>query len=235
VAGGLEPLELLTVWEQGSAETPLQRALTLVASVRAQPRAEAAELDVGTRDVLLARYLISGGVAWVATCATCPKCSVRLEVPMDLGELAVLPVHEPGTTFTIMVDDVSLTFRLPTTADLLGLSGLAEGEGRGRLLDRCVDGPPAGLTERMAAAVEAAMEQAAPAGAVDIVVSCPECGAEELFALDVSELLWADVEARAVRLVGEIHALARAYGWTEAEILALSPRRRASYLALVEA
>ena len=235
MTGGLDPPELLTVWEQGSAETPLQRALTLVASARAQTRAEAAQLDVGTREVLLARYLVSVGAAWAVTCATCPECSVILEVPMDLGELAVLPVHEPGTKFTIMVDDVSLTFRLPTTADLLGLSGLAEGEAPSRLLDRCVDGPPDGLTAEMAAAVEAAMEQAAPAGAVDVVASCPECGAEELFALDVSALLWADVEARAVRLMGEIHALARAYGWTEAEVLALSPRRRASYLALVEA
>ncbi len=31
----------------------------------------------------------------------------------------------------------------------------------------------------------------------------------------------------------EVDALARAYGWTEAEIMQLSPTRRAAYLQLV--
>jgi hypothetical protein len=34
-------------------------------------------------------------------------------------------------------------------------------------------------------------------------------------------------------LLAEVHSLARAYGWTESEILALSPQRRSTYLEMV--
>ena len=36
----------------------------------------------------------------------------------------------------------------------------------------------------------------------------------------------------ATRLLGEVHTLARAYHWREAEILAMSSRRRQAYLEL---
>ena len=41
--------------------------------------------------------------------------------------------------------------------------------------------------------------------------------------------------SRAVQLLDEVHQLATAYGWTEAEILALSDTRRAAYLDRVTA
>ena len=76
------------------------------------------------------------------------------------------------------------------------------------------------------------MEQAAPAGAVDLLVRCPDCGLESALPLDVPALLWAEIEAQASALLRDVHALATGYGWTEADVLDLSPRRRASYLAL---
>ena len=43
------------------------------------------------------------------------------------------------------------------------------------------------------------------------------------------------VEMAARRLLPEVHALASSYGWSEKEILALSPARRRSYIALLGA
>jgi hypothetical protein len=43
------------------------------------------------------------------------------------------------------------------------------------------------------------------------------------------------VEAAAKRLLGEIHNLASAYGWSEDAILSLSNSRRALYLQMVQA
>jgi hypothetical protein len=85
------------------------------------------------------------------------------------------------------------------------------------------------------AAVEAALEAACPTGAVRVTVACPACGAPTSAALDLPVLVWAEVETRASTLLGEVHALARAYGWTEPDVLALSPERRAAYLELVGA
>ena len=51
--------------------------------------------------------------------------------------------------------------------------------------------------------------------------------------LDVAAFFWTELNAWAVRLLREIHALASAYGWREADILALSPKRRDLYLELI--
>ena len=53
--------------------------------------------------------------------------------------------------------------------------------------------------------------------------------------LDVGEALTAELQRAAERTLIEVDALARADGWTEAEVLQLSPVRRAAYLQLVEA
>jgi hypothetical protein len=78
------------------------------------------------------------------------------------------------------------------------------------------------------------MEDVAPGGAVDLLVHCPECGHDSPTALDVPELLWAELEARAVAVLREVRALAVAYGWTEDAVLSLTPNRRAAYLALAD-
>ena len=52
-------------------------------------------------------------------------------------------------------------------------------------------------------------------------------------ALDVAADFWLELHAWARGMLREIHTLARAYGWREADILALSPARRRHYLQLV--
>jgi len=103
------------------------------------------------------------------------------------------------------------------------------------LLDRCVRWTRETLPEDVADGVEAAMESVAPAGAVEMAIRCGECGALTTAALDLPALLWAEVEAQATRLLHDVDALARRYGWNETDVLALSPRRRAAYLELAGA
>ena len=50
--------------------------------------------------------------------------------------------------------------------------------------------------------------------------------------LDVA-FVWAELRAHAQRLLREVDMLARAYGWTEPEVLALDGARRVAYLELV--
>ena len=52
--------------------------------------------------------------------------------------------------------------------------------------------------------------------------------------MDVGSFVWAELHAHGRRVLREVDVLARAYGWTEAEVLALGERRRAAYLALAE-
>jgi hypothetical protein len=44
---------------------------------------------------------------------------------------------------------------------------------------------------------------------------------------------WKEIAAHAKRLLREVHILAAAYKWREADILAMNPNRRQYYLEMV--
>jgi hypothetical protein len=106
------------------------------------------------------------------------------------------------------------------------------------LLARCVTaagGSPvdvAALPEDVRVEVDAAAEQLAGPGSVVVRVDCPECGAQARAPLDVPALLWERVRLAAPALLEQVAELAAAFGWSEAEVLALGPARRSAYLAL---
>jgi hypothetical protein len=230
MAAGIAPDRLLVLWERGRGVTPAECAAALLDAV---PGA-GSDLDVGSRDILLARILAAtaGPLVWAR--ALCSTCGAALDVPVDVAAVAALPVHAPGEQLSIEVDGVTVRFRLPTTDDLLALRNVPPGVARDLLLRRCLAIPDGPVPEAVAEAVDAAMEAAAPGGAIDLLVACPDCATTSTAALDVAALLWAEVEARATMLMAQVHALAAAYGWTEPDVLALSPRRRTAYLEMVQ-
>jgi hypothetical protein len=80
------------------------------------------------------------------------------------------------------------------------------------------------------AAVEEALELAAPEVALAVLARCPLCDAENEVAVDpYAGLLVAD---RGV--FDEVHRLASVYHWSETDILALTRDRRQRYLRLVD-
>ena len=94
---------------------------------------------------------------------------------------------------------------------------------------------PAGpLRPDAAAAVTASLASRDAGAELLIDLTCPACAARWQRVLDVAGFVWTELEARAQRLIGDVHALASAYGWTEGEVLALGDARRAAYLAMVE-
>ena len=62
---------------------------------------------------------------------------------------------------------------------------------------------------------------------------CAECGSRQSVLVDIVDILWRQIAARAQQLLWDIHILARGYGWTSSEILSLSPARRAAHIAMV--
>ena len=74
-----------------------------------------------------------------------------------------------------------------------------------------------------------------PQAEIIISLGCPNCGKHWELIFDVAHFFWNEIAAQAQRLVYEIDALARAYGWTEREILALPVQRRRTYLEMLAA
>jgi hypothetical protein len=91
--------------------------------------------------------------------------------------------------------------------------------------------------EKLAEPVRAELAQRVaasdPFADITFDLSCPECGAGWESPLDAGAFVWARLRSAARRLLGEVDELARAYGWSEEQILSLPPQRRASYLELV--
>lgn len=92
--------------------------------------------------------------------------------------------------------------------------------------------PPAELDGAALAALGEALLAADPMMDLRFSVTCG-CGHRWTTLLDPGVFVWSEVSAAAVRLLREVDRLARAYGWSEAEILEMSAARRGAYLELV--
>jgi hypothetical protein len=243
VVRGLSAAEVLRAWEAGLDQHPLDRALTLLAAAEPRAgRAELAALSVAERDRRLLRLRAATLGPVLSAFTACPQCAERLELSIDTAQLLGAG-SAGGGPWEAEGGGVRLRFRLPDSHDLAAAARLGEVEAARRLLaDRCVLGAwteagpvdAAELSDEAVHAMAVAMAELAPEAEVSLALSCPGCGTAWESLLDVAEFFWAELSARARRLLHEVDTLARAYHWSEAEILALTPRRRRAYLEMAE-
>jgi hypothetical protein len=163
--------------------------------------------------------------------AACPECGTEVELNVPVRELvAEMPPPQPVEPFD--ADGVTVQWRLPGAADLAESARCADpAEGATVLLTRILSGVLPSETARSALAQRVAA--ADPFADISFELTCPDCATAWESSLDVGEFVLSRLRFTARRLLGEVDELARAYGWTESQILALSPQRRASYLELV--
>ena len=244
----LSSREMLEVWESCYALPPASRPRALLAAVCPELPPEAlGALRIGERDQRLLQ-LREWSFGPVLNCiADCPKCGERHEITLNAAELRAFAVagEDRRERFDVCVMGFRIAFRLPTLDDLEFCQTSVDGRAARRLLfARCVLGaireaddvpcPCSDLHDDVVAAIAEHMSEADPAGDIQLGMKCAACEHGWQMNFDIATFFWEELNAWALRLVGEIHALARAYGWTESEILALSPWRRQLYLALVE-
>ena len=227
---------LLTVWELGHARSAVERAVLLIsAAFPGTAVSDLAELSIGERDARLLRLreLIFG--SRLAALADCPGCGEHLEFEMDAEQLRLSPPPDPA--FSVDTGGYHVEFRLPNSVDLAAvLTGSADVDaGRRTLLDRCIRShrPGSEMPEAVIEAVAAVMARADPQADVRLRLDCPACMQhwEQIF--DIASFFWGEVHAWALRTLREVHQLAAAYGWSEADILAMSPWRKQVYLELL--
>jgi len=240
----LSAAELLDVWEQGQALPPAQRALALLAPACPETGPEVlAGLSVGRRDALLMTLREWTFGPQLELQAACPGCAARQEAGIRLEELRLAEVECPET-LSLAEGEYRVRFRLPDSLDLVAIAGCGSAEaGRELLLERCVlsaerNGEPVavgGLPADVCAAVSRAMADADPQADMRLALSCPSCGHPWEAIFDIAGFFWSELQAWAWRTLRQVHTLASAYGWSEAEILALSPWRRQCYLDMVGA
>jgi hypothetical protein len=214
------------------------------------PLEELSGLCIGRRDALLLQLREQTFGSTLRCCTECPRCGSRLEIAVDSAALKVgaSVALDAAQVHKLTVGDLTITFRVPCSRDLLGLTecGSAQ-EAERRLLGRCVQSvaqhSQGGGAESVAEialpaaalqALGAALLRLDPQAVLNLAMRCAGCGHGWKSVLDIGSFFFTEVKAQAERLAREIGVLARAFGWSERAILAMSPRRRQLYLQEAE-
>ena len=229
--------DILRVWETASSQAPVDRALSLLAVSTGARRDELARLPIGDRDARLFDVREGTFGPRATGVAACARCAGRVEFALDLPSLRVArPAAAEGD---VEAAGWHLRFRLPNSDDLVAAT--RADDPRRALAARCVVEARQGdtavaepeLPPPVLAGLAAAMAESDPQAEVLLDYTCPDCGAAGQTLFDIAAFLWEEVRAQARRLLLEVATLARAFGWSEADILAMSPARRSAYLELV--
>lgn len=164
----------------------------------------------------------------------CPDCGAGLEVALPVAALLALARAAEATAETgLRLASGPVRLRRPTGADQRTWRQASPADpaaARETILASLVT---AGTPEPAEfAEVEAALQVFDPLPAFEIDVTCPDCAARSDVPVDLEAVLLARLARARDDLLAEVDALARRYGWTEAEILAVPPWRRRRYRAI---
>lgn len=235
--------EIIQLWETAYRFHPIDRALSILQMVMPEhDRGELAALPLGQRDALLLALRQAKFGDALPGKSHCPQCAEAVEFELSCTTLTT-GMTEPQHKH-LSWDDYSVTVRPLNSFDLAAAAGASTlQQARDLLLQRSVlDVHYQGetitvnkLPDELENCINDEVLAADPQAEMVIDLNCPACQHQWQNVLDIGHILWLEISAQAQRLLLEIHLLAKAYGWNEAEILSLSPTRRASYLQMVAA
>ncbi|HET7536469.1 MAG TPA: hypothetical protein VFJ90_08450 [Candidatus Didemnitutus sp.] len=240
---GLTAAEALELWERGSGESPVRRALLLLAPVCPDLGPAALErLPLGERDALLLDLRERTFGSALSSTTACPACGGQVQADFTTRSIRA-PRKNRKENWELDHQGVTARFRLLDSLDLEAVTQAADEESARRaLLGRCLataggtrgDTPDVSeFSDAFVTALATRLADADPQADVSLALDCPGCGHRWDAPFDIAGFFWIELQSYARRLLQEIHELASAYGWTEAQILALTPARRAAYLELV--
>lgn len=201
---------------------------------------QAAALTSAARDRLLAAIYQQIYGEMVISSPACSRCGQAFDLSFSLidvlEQFQALPVPADG----VYESPRGVAFRLPNGRDEMAILGKSLAAARAHLLSACLSVRGAQIDASTwsaddLAAIEDAMEAAAPLINLDLVAVCPECAAQQKIRFDIGTYLLGRLRADHARLTSEVHALALTYHWGLHEILWLSRAERGRYLALIEA
>jgi hypothetical protein len=233
-------LYALTGWEdillQEATALDTDLAFTLAQRITSLPNGEPVaweSLPVGDLEaflLLLRRAAMGDAICAEARCSNI-ECGSRIDIAFGIGDYlrhhapqmprGVEPSDDPGW-FELKPYGL---FRPPTVGDQM--AARRQARPRQALIAQCIR--RSDLPAKAVRRIEGAMEQMAPALSGELEGVCPECGIGVTVLFDPQQYILTELRYQAAFIYEDVCLLARAYHWSEAEILALPAGRRLRY------
>jgi hypothetical protein len=221
-------------WETGLQQSLLERSLGLLATACAADPDQIAALSIGERDarLLQLREWLFG--PRLMNMAYCPHCAEQVEWESSVQQLRLQPCMQSDTAVSRSLETSGyiIQYRLPNTGDICAAYTNAAA-----LLQRCIlevqPANTAALPDEVTAALMQRMSEEDPQADIRMLLTCPACAHQWEALFDIASYLWAEVHQWALRLLQEVGLLARAFGWSERDILNMSAQRRQLYLEMI--
>ncbi len=233
--------ELLSAWETGSTARSVERALLLISL--AYPDISGPEqLPIGERDALLLSLLQRTFGSAIACTTACTCCTEKLEVEFTVPEL--LRIREQRATDVVRMshEGVSLSLRVPTSLDLMKLAEQNSSTSTGKeLFGLCmieatlnqVPISPETVPDSVVQVAGDLLSEADPLADVQIRLTCPSCENSWDMPFDITTYFWKEIDTWAWHTLRTVDLLAGEYGWSESDILTMTPARRQHYVDLI--
>jgi hypothetical protein len=226
-----EAAALLNAWEQALSQPRPERAPSLLVSLGWVDDANTlTTTTIGSTDTRLfaLRELLFGPT--LACVVSCPECGETIEFGARCGDLVTAGGQHGGAPVTVLGGP--LLCRLPVNGDIHRLNRNPAQASPRTLLQMCLLGELATLDAVSDGDCDRAVAQLAdadPGACVEMAIDCP-CSYSWIEEFDIRSYLMSELTDWAVRSLRDIHQLASRYGWSESDILRMSPWRKQIYL-----
>lgn len=222
--------ELIELSEKATVMSPGWWSVALIRAGFPQARTEdVLALPVGARDqaILALRRRHRGDQFWSEP--VCAHCGEVFQLKFTAGEIGLDALPEPAPGYReVDIEGGRARLRPISVEDLLAIESVADVEAAARALGARVSEDDSGVTVE---ALGDALEALDPMADIWLEATCPECGAGQSIAFDPVYFVAGEIRQMAGRILRDVVNLARAFHWSERDILAMPEARRAYYVA----
>ena len=237
---GLRLRELTGHDEWALEGTATSDAIALLNRLIIQPAGvsiPAEEMIAADRDRLLAEIYQRTFGDRIENVLTCPQCRGPFDIDFSLDALlATIERRDPVRVIKPLGENLfesenGMRFRLPNGRDEQDLDELNQEEAEAFLIRRCMVGDSAPTDDDD---LQELLSEVAPLVDLEMSAKCPECAHMQALHFDIQGYLLNALLGRRGLLSAEIHRLAVTYHWSLQEILSLTGKERARFVAMIE-
>lgn len=236
--------ELINVWERSLPQPLIDKSILLLRVASSKNDEDPLMLSVGQRNLKLLQLREWMFGSRLLNTAICTCCGQKVEWENNVNDLKQQDeeIKNSHQHYRFLKDEFSIIFRLPVNSDMLQLNaGNSVVENELLLLRGCmleikknnqvcsVEDIPIHILNEL----EEYMSKQDAQADIQFKLTCPNCSKEWETGFDIQHYLWVEINAWAKNLLQEVYVLAKHFGWSENDILMMSPQRRQLYLQMI--